>query len=187
MLQYLLRFRRCTRGVTAVEFAFIAPVLCLIVMGIVEVAMIMFAQTVMESAIFQASRTGKTGYVESGQTQQETIEAAINRMAGLIMDTNQITLTSKYYDNFSNVEQAEPFVDLDGDGVRDEAENYTDTNMNGQYDEDTYGVSGTGSASQIVLYTATYPWAINTPLVSQFFNNGTVTITARTVIRNEPY
>lgn len=183
----LARFRRAKEGVTAIEFAFIAPVLLLMVMGAVEVSLIMLAQNIMENATFNASRLGKTGYVGTDKTQMETILEALNDTAGSLLDTSQITITSVAYPQFGDIGQSEPFTDVNGNGIRDPGENYTDSNGNGVYDEDM-GATGPGAAGEIVVYTVSYPWPMFTPIVSNFFSSdGIVNISARSVVKNEPY
>ena len=183
----LKRLGRGEDGIAALEFAFIAPVLLLLVMGTVEVGLMMTAQVMMESATYTASRLGKTGYVEKNKTREATIRAEIARVGGVIMDPNKILVTSFSYKDFNEVEQPEPFVDANKNGKRDNGENFTDVNGNGKYDLDR-GVSGQGAASNIVVYTSTYSWELFTPMISYVLGtNGKVIISARAVVKNEPY
>ncbi len=188
------RFRqyiRCQDGATAVEFALISPVLFLLVLGIVETSMIMSAQNTLESATYIASRTGRTGYVETPQTQEETILAALEERASLFLDTGHATIDkmvvdTKTYAAFDEIGEPEPFVDANGNGIRDNGENFTDINGNGVWDEDRAG-SGFGGSGEIVVYTVTYPWPLFTPMVSQFIGtDGIFTLTSRAVVKNEP-
>lgn len=181
------KLKHCAKGVTAIEFAIIAPVALMILMGTVEISLMMYAIVILEGATFQGSRTGKTGYVEGALTQEQTIIARVEDYAGILLDINALQITSKSYSNFGNIEQGEPFVDLDGDGVRDSGENFTDTNGNGVYDDDLYDTAGYGGARDITVYTVSYPWQVFTPMLAPFFNNGTMTLSARTVVKNEPY
>ncbi|MBI1273961.1 MAG: pilus assembly protein [Alphaproteobacteria bacterium] len=175
------------RGSTAVEFAFIAPVLFSVMLGTIEVSMIMFVQHQLEGAAYNASRTGKTGYKEAGKTQTETIKAALIKHLSNVIDTDEITISSEAYTTFSKVGQPEPYVDANGNGHWDTGENFTDVNGNGTYDTDQ-GKTGAGSSSEIVVYTIGYPWKIMTPLMSEIFgNNGDYPLEAKIVVRNEPY
>ena len=181
----LKALRRNNEGVTAVEFALIAPVLLLMVMGTTEVGLMMFAQNVMEGSAFSGSRTGKTGYVADGLTQEETIVQTINERAGVLMDTDNISVTSLTYSEFGDVGQPEPFVDTNGNGVRDYGENYTDVNGDGEYSDDM-GIAGFGTGQEITMYTITYDWPIFSPLLQPIMGE-TKTLTAVTVVKNEPY
>ena len=166
------RYLGCQDGATAVEFGFIAPVLFLLVMGIVEAGLIMSAQNTLESATYLASRTGRTGFADTGKTQEETIMDTLKERASLFLNTDYVSIdalsvSTRTYAGFDDINEPEPFVDANANGVRDDGENFTDINGNGVWDEDRGG-SGYGSAGEIVIYTVTYPWPLFTPLVSQF-------------------
>lgn len=180
------RFLRDTAGVTAVEFAFVAPVLLLLIFGILEFSLIMLATNMMESATAISSRLGKTGYSSAGNSREATILASIAKHAGMILDTSQLTITSKYYEQFDAIGDAEPWNDKNHNGIA-EAGEYTDVNGNGQYDSDM-GLAGYGNADDIVVYTVSYPWRIATPILSNIIGtNGIFTITTHAVVKNEPY
>lgn len=177
---------RAEDGITALEFALIAPVFAMLVMGIIEFSLIMFTSAVVESATNTTSRLGKTGYVAEGTTrQQQIIDTVAARTAGLL-DPANITITSEVYSNFSQVDQPEPCISPPtppcGGTV---GVNFTDINGNGVWDADM-GQAGLGNPGDVVVYTVTYPWPIMTPVISAVIGS-TFTITARTVVRNEPY
>lgn len=179
--------RRNEEGVTAIEFALIAPTLMLLMMGIIEISLIQYAEHVMEGAMTNASRLGKTGYVDVGLTQEEMIVQSLHNRLGGLVDANNVVLTSKSYSQFDQIGDPEPFMDVDGDGQRDPGESYTDVNGNGLYDTDM-GSVGYGTASEVVVYTATYSWPIFTPMMEYFLgNNGSIPLSARAVVQNEPY
>lgn len=181
------RLRREERGVTAIEFALIVPVLLLLVLGTIEISLVMFAQSVMESATFNASRLGKTGFVASGSTQQAGIVGMLNQRSGGMMDPAEITITSVAYAQYDEVGEAEGYDDANGNGQWDSGETFTDENGNGTWDEDR-GTPGYGGAGDIVIYTVSYPWEIFTPVLREMVGeDGIVNITARAVVKNEPY
>ncbi len=68
----LTRLWRREEGISSLDFALVAPVLMLFMTGIIEVALAMFAQHVMEGATFSASRLGKTGGSDAGQTREQS-------------------------------------------------------------------------------------------------------------------
>lgn len=174
-------------GATAIEFALISPILILFVIGIIEVSMMLLAQNILESATFIAARTSKTGYTADGITREDTIMQALNERASAFLDVSKIKINSLSYNEFGDIGQPEPFVDANANGVRDSGENYTDVNHNSKYDSDM-GSGGAGGAGQLVVYTVTYPWHVFTPIMSQFVGaNGIINLTARTVVRNEPF
>jgi Flp pilus assembly pilin Flp len=187
MTARFLPIKRNQAGVTAVEFALISPIFFLLVVGIIQISLAMLAQNLMEGATFAASRMGKTGYVATGQTREATILSVLSQRAGMLLDINKVTITSKVYQQFSQVGQPEPFIDANGNGIWDPGENYTDVNGNGQYDKDM-GVAGLGNSAQVVVYTISYPWAVVPPMIARLMGTaGVLNLTARTVVQNEPY
>ena len=181
------RVVRSEGGATMVEFAILAPALFLLIMGTIELALMAAGQNILESATFQASRLGKTGFVSTGKTQSETVIGKLTGFSSYLLDASKITVTNLSYTSFDQIGQPEPWTDTNKNGVRDTGEAYTDINGNGKYDLDR-GAAGFGNAGSIVVYTATYPWSIVTPIVAKLIaTNGVVTLTARAVVKNEPY
>ncbi len=174
-------------GTTAIEFAIILPVLLTFVMGILEVGMIFFATMTIESAISNTARLGKTGFSASGIAREQTIINMLeNRTAGLI-DMDNVTISYLSYPSFDTIGDVEPFHDTNSNDTRDSGETYDDINGNGEWDTDM-GTEGLGDANDVVVYTVSYPWPIMTPFMSHALGTGGYyTISARTVVKNEPY
>jgi Flp pilus assembly pilin Flp len=184
----LRRFARSNEGAAALEFALVLPPLCLILVGMFEVAMLMFTQASMEGALREAGRFGMTGSVEDPADREADIIALVEKYTFNMIDMDEVTITFEVYDSFSDVDQAEPLtLDLNGNGKWDPGDEYDDLNSNGQWDEDI-GEAGVGGAEQIVQYTIRYDWHTMTPFMAQFMgDNGTVHLSAAIVIRNEPW
>jgi len=188
------RFRRLLKrggrdasGATAIEFAMLAPVVILLLMGIIEFGLIYTADIVLKNATYDAARTGRTGFVENKSTQDKTVLDIVRHEVSAMMDPNKLTIDSKAYAGFGNLNKPEPFIDANKNGRRDNGENYTDVNGNGKYDLDQ-GRDGFGGANEVVLYTVSYPWKLLTPFVSEIIgDNGFITLTATAVVQNEPY
>lgn len=172
-------------GITSIEFALIVPVFVMMMMGVIEFSLIMFASATMESATGNTARLGKTGFTEEGQGREQTIyNNVVARTQGLF-DPNRITITTTTYASLDDIGQEEPYTDTNHNGAYDGGESYDDINGNGQWDEDM-GAQGVGDANDIVVYTVHYPWPIMTPVISAILGS-TVDITARTVVKNEPF
>lgn len=182
----LRRFTRCERGVTAIEFAVIAPVMLLMMFSILEFSMLMLVTNIMESATSISSRLGKTGYADAGVSREDTILASIRQRAGVLIDAESLSITSKFYDQFDQIGDAEPWNDTNHNGTA-EAGEYSDINGNGQYDADL-GQAGYGNADDIVVYTVRYPWSVATPIMRELVGtDGVYNITTHAVVKNEPY
>jgi Flp pilus assembly protein TadG len=176
---------RDQHGVTALEFTMIAPAVLLFMMGIIEFSMIMFVSGVMEAATSSTSRLGKTGYTAPGSSRQDQIIANIKNMTAGILNTDKLVITTKVYSRFSDIGKPEPFVDSNGNHAYNAGESYSDVNGNGQWDNDM-AQAGLGNANDIVVYTATYPWPIATPIMNHIIG-ATYPISARMAVKNEPY
>ena len=183
----LLTIWRDAGGVTAIEFAVIAPVLLLLLFGILEFSAIMLVSNIMESATAISSRLGKTGYQQAGLTREATILASINSKTQGLIDPAKLTVAAKSYSEFDKIGDPEPWNDANNNGLA-EAGEYQDINGNGQRDLDM-GIAGYGGAGAIVVYTVSYPWPVMTPLLRPLIGNaqGNYVITTSSVVKNEPY
>jgi Flp pilus assembly pilin Flp len=181
------RFGLSNDGATAVEFAIIAPALIFLTFAIVESGIAFAADILLKNATYDAARIGRTGFISQDSTQDATVRQKIRSQAGVLMDADKQVITSLSYKGFDALKKPEPFIDKNGNGVRDDGENFTDVNGNGVYDKDQ-GASGYGGTAQVVLYTVMYPWTFHTPVLKEIVgNNGTIELTATAVVQNEPY
>jgi Flp pilus assembly pilin Flp len=180
------KLARSESGITSIEFALIAPTFLIIMLGIIELSLIMFTNVVMESATSVTARLGKTGYVATGTTRQDEIINNVKNMTAGLLDPSKITITTEVYSTFSNIGKPEPCISpptppcAGTPGV-----NFVDINGNGAWDSDM-GQAGLGDAGDVVVYVVSYPWKVTSPMISAILGQ-TVTITTRTVVRNEPY
>jgi Flp pilus assembly protein TadG len=186
-MRKLIRLARGRRGVTAVEFALIAPVCFALVCIFIDLSMVMFITNVMEGGLRESSRYAITGYTETGKTREQKIAEIIMDHSYNLIKPEDITITYKVYPSFGDIGKPEPFTDSNGNGQYDSGEPYTDVNANGQWDADM-GSAGVGGPGDIVAYTVTYKWKLWTPMASALWpNNGEVTLTSTVAVRNEPY
>ncbi|PZP87276.1 MAG: hypothetical protein DI582_00470 [Azospirillum brasilense] len=169
------------------EFAMLAPVLLLLIFGVIEFSLIMLVSNILENATSISSRLGKTGYAQSGLSREDTIRQSIEQRAGGLVDPQKLSITSKYYAQFDQIGDAEPWNDSNGNGVAEVGE-YNDINGNGQYDADM-GLAGYGDAEDIVVYTVHYPWNVLTPFMRELIGDaqGNFPIETHAVVKNEPY
>lgn len=175
-------------GSTLVEYAVVLPILLLLMMGVVEYNTIMYAMAVLDGSIATAAREGSTGYVASGQTRQQFIYGLLQSRAQGLMQAANLSIASKSYADFASIGKPEPCITPSlapcpgTPGV-----NFVDVNGNGIWDQDQ-GAAGLGGAGDIVVYTASYPWPVYTPILRPFLgSNGTFTLSASAVVKNEPY
>lgn len=182
-----ISFLRNTQGTALLEFAILAPTFLLIVFGIIELGLILFAATVLEHAASDASRFGKTGFTPIGLTREQVIRDIIEADIDAFLDPVNITMDTLVYDSFNAVGQEEPFTDTNANGAYDVGETYNDINGNGQWDADM-GAVGAGGPGDIVIYNISYRWAIRTPFLDTILSDdGVITLTSSLAVRNEPF
>lgn len=183
----LARLARDRRGATIVEFAMVAPAMCLFLVGAFDISHTLYAQAVLQGAVQKAARDAT---LEEGSTadQQKLLDDRVRAQAGRLANTAEITFTRRFYRSFSEVAaaRAEAFTDTNSNGICDAGEPYQDDNNNGHWDADG-GNAGQGGAKDAVLYTAkmTYPHLL--PIYRFIGGSDTVTIVASTVLKNQPY
>ncbi len=187
LIRFLKRLRDREDGSPAAEFAFVAPIMILLVVGTIEFGMIMFVTILMESGLRDAARYGITGSEFGKMSRMERIVEIINdRTLGLV-DISEADIQILVYPDFGQIGQGEDFVDGNGNGTYDVGETFTDANGNGTWDSDI-GQSGPGASGQVVLYRIEYAWNLLTPLAAPLIGEGgKFTLSASIAVRNEPY
>jgi Flp pilus assembly protein TadG len=171
-------------GATLVEFAIVAPVMLLMLMGFFDLAQTEYARSVLQGAMQMAARNST---LQSGLTSQSTIDAYVeNQVTPVVSRNPTFTVTRLSYSDFSDVGKAEPYTDTNGNGQYDRGECYEDINGNGQWDSDM-GTTGQGGADDAVLYTMSVSYKRLFPMARMLGWSANQTITASTVLRNQPY
>ena len=178
------RFLRDQRGGSVVEFAIMAPLTIMMLIGIVELGMVFLVSGSLENAVLASSRFGITGNAVAGTTREEVIRDVIARNTYGLVPMDEVTIDTIVYDNFSDIGQPEPFADANANGVFDSGESFTDVNGNGQFDTDV-GQVGLGGPGDIVLYRIRYQIQSLTLLFDPFFT--VIDHSATVAVRNEPF
>ncbi|TAH33572.1 MAG: pilus assembly protein [Alphaproteobacteria bacterium] len=174
--------KTCEKGAVAIEFALIAPLMILFVIGVIEIATAMAVSTMLEGGLREASRFGVTGSTTGGR-QASINQILANHSYGLINPAN-ISLSTKVYGSFASIGDEE-YTDSNNNGTHDNGEPYTDRNGNGQWDADG-GSAGLGSSSQIVVYRVNYDWPYLTGIFRPIVGNS-LHLSSAIAVRNEPY
>lgn len=180
------RVIRARDGAAATEFALVAPILALTMVGVVEVGAAMFVGALMEGAVREGSRYGITGQGGAGRLQ--AIRDIIEDTTIGMVDISVADITTKTYNRFEDIGSAEPYTDDNpANGVWDVGEAYADVNGNGEWDDDQ-GKEGVGDPGEIVLYEITYDAPLLTGMITSHFGyGGIINLTSTIAVRNEPY
>lgn len=184
----LERLRTDRRGVTVVEFAIVAPVLCLLLLGFLDIAHTLYVRTMMQGAVQKA---GRDSGLESGlaSARQVTVDAAVRQqIVALGIRASDITITRRFYRTFSlaAAARAETYTDNNGNGLCDNNEPFDDVNSNGNRDLDGAD-AGQGGAKDSVLYTVTASYSRLFPIYGFAGIPRTSRLVAQTVFNNQPY
>lgn len=176
------RLRRDRRGAALVEFAIVSPVMVLMMMGLGDLLYQMYAQSVLNGAVQKA---GRDSGIEGGAANSTTIDGQVESTVRKVVGNATFTESRKSYDTFSQV-APEPFVDTNGNNIRDPGECYTNVNGNSTWDVDP-GRTGQGGASAVTLYSVSASFPHIFPVSKLFGWPATQTITATTLLKNQPY
>ncbi|MBD3730517.1 MAG: pilus assembly protein [Sphingomonadales bacterium] len=168
-------------GVTALEFAVVAPVFLTMLMGVLDIGHMIYGQSVLNGAVQHAAREAS---LETGDTSAADAKV-LAQVRPVLPDVTISSTRSSYYD-FSDIARAEAWNDADGNGNCNDGETYTDENGNGQWDADI-GVSGNGGANDVVVYTvtATYEPVFRMPFLPDSWAQRS--LTSSTVRKNQPF
>lgn len=154
MARMLARLRRDRRGATIVEFALVAPVLLLVIMGLGDLLYQPYVQAVLDGALQKAGRdSALEDYLGRDRVLDERVEAMVRRVA----PEARFRPERRSYASFALI-KPETIYDKNGNGILDPKECFDDVNGNGRYDTDP-GRTGQGGADDVTRYTmhVTYP------------------------------
>lgn len=180
----LRRLARDRRGVTALEFAFILPPLLVLFMGGSEVVYQVYVQSILDGAIQKA---GRDSGIQGGAQNADALDAKVLDMVRVVAKTASFPTKPKreYYSSFSAM-KPENFTDKNGNGTREAGECFDDINGNKTWDANP-SKTGQGGANDVTLYTVTIRYPRLFPVAALMGWNSTEELTARTLLKNQPY
>jgi len=202
-------------GVSAVEFGLIAPVVIMMIMGVMDIGHNYYVRVVTNGAMQEAARSVS---LESAASivKQQLIDLRVNNEIKTIVPTAKpvdesknfiekepsensrdgdkpvyedvIYPERKYYKTFADAASArqENFVDGNDDGICNDGETYVDENRNGQWDEDV-GSDGVGQAHDVVVMKVRFKYKRLFPTASILGFSEYVTVESDSVLANQPY
>jgi len=208
---------RSNRGAAAIEFAFVAPIFFALMLGIIEIGVMMFAQFALQNSVMDAARLIRTGQAHSAalliQDKVAVPQCATDNgseqgsfanegqwfkqqiccgVSPLIADT---TCKSDVV-----VTVAAPSAGFAGDFNTLTASGTAGTYFGSNPDDAaTAGAAAQNAACQIVMVRASYNWPIWFPGLAMLLNsnnsndylvnapNGTHLLTATAAFRSEPF
>jgi Flp pilus assembly protein TadG len=160
------------KGSAALEFAFVAPVFFVLLLGTFEGAIMFFSQAALQNAVTDMARLIRTGQAQnSGITQADFRTQLCSKVTPLIACDSNLQIDIEAYPSYTNVTYTSPL----------NADQTMNTSLNNYL---------TGNACDVVLVRAFYTWSVATPGLSWFLVNMAGSkhlVSAAAAFRNEPY
>lgn len=166
----LRRLRKDDSGATAIEFGIVAVPFFALMVAIIEVALVYFANFSLENGVDQAARLIRTGQVqEQGFSVSQFKQSICDKVSGIFNCADGLKIDVQRFDNFTGVNLSDP---LTGDGELREDFGYDP------------GVGG-----DVVVVRAFYEWNLVAEIPGGLGNmpNGSRLLTAVATFRNEPF
>lgn len=159
-------------GSAAIEFALIAPIFFLLLMGTLEAGIIFLGDIVLENATYDAARQIRTGQVAlSAMNQSDFRQLICKEVSPLLRCDANLQIDVENFADFGSVAMPNP--------VR----------ANGTLDPALSNWSP-GTVCSTVLVRSFYTWTVATPLLTPFLVNMGSShhlMTAASAFRSEPY
>lgn len=183
-------------GATIIEFALISPALMVLLLGSLDIGHTLYMQSVLQGAVQKAARDG-TMEVAAGTSDaaRDAIDQAVQAQLGKLNHSATITITRRFYKTFSKAAaaQAESHSDTTApsdpfkDGKCNNGETFVDANNNGKFDRDGGDSINNAGARDNVVYTVNVSYPRMFPLHKLVGASSVTSLTARTVLSNQPY
>ncbi|MFM9828142.1 MAG: TadE/TadG family type IV pilus assembly protein [Sphingomonas sp.] len=175
---------------TLLEFAFVAPILTLLLVGGFEIGHTLYMRAVLQGIVQKIARDG-TLETNGTTTASTTLDARVRDQVRFLysgVNTQNLTFSRRFYRTFSQAAaaQEERYTDTNGNGTCDNNEPYQDDNNNNTWDRDG-GDSGQGGAKDKTLYTVSLTYPRLTPIAGFIGVDRNATVRASTVLANQPY
>jgi hypothetical protein len=170
-----------SKGNVIIEFAILAPVFVLLLLGTFDIGQMVYGRAVLHGAVEEAARSSS---LETADTEEadEKVEAVILP----ILPNATVESSRMSYFDFTDIGRPEAWNDIDADGTCNDGETFTDENRNGQWDADV-GTSGNGGAGDVVLYTVTVAYQPTFPVPFLGGYEEARTLSATAVKKNQPF
>jgi len=182
--------RADVRGATALEFAMVAPMLIMTIIGGMDLGYEAYARSVLQGALNDVARTGSLEGPElncTGTTTEAQIACAVKKRSNTVARRATYDFEINSYYEFSGVGRGEKLItDYNHNGQYNAGDCFQDLNENRAFDS-TAGREGIGGADDVVFYDVTMTMPRLLPVASLLGWSSEYEIRATTAIRNQPY
>jgi Flp pilus assembly protein TadG len=165
--------RRAKSGATAVEFAFVAPILLVLMFAVIEAGAVYIGEAWLQFATGDVARQIRTGQVQSQNLSQlEFRDLVCSRLTPFLACDTNLTIDVEAFGNNFAAANFRPPVDANG---------HLNTGLSNY---------NPGAACDVVLVRTFYTWTIQTPFFTPFLvnmANNQRMLSAAAAFRNEPF
>lgn len=170
------------RGLAAVEFALLLPVMCITLLGLMDIGYRYYLWAQVDGIVQKAGRNSTLEF----KTPAEIDTEVRSRVLALNKNAN-VGIDRRAYSNFNNVRQPENYRDTNGNSRYDVGECFEDENGNGVWDDDMGRTGSGGGARDVVQYSVTVRYKRLFPAALTWGGTNDDSMTVRTVMRNQPW
>jgi Flp pilus assembly protein TadG len=164
------RLSKAEGGNVLIEFALLAPVFFMLVMGLVEFVLYQYKVYALNHVVYEAARNLQTGEVQSNSDMQAAFEDEVCNASGVLVDCSEISFDVRSFDDLEDVTY--PPVTFDSDGLP--------TNF----------VFQPGGANKYSVVRAAMPHQFITPFMDELFHMGPdmpAIVNSYVIVKNEPW
>jgi Flp pilus assembly protein TadG len=164
------RFSKSEEGSTLIEFALLAPVFFMLVMGLVEFVLFQYRTYALNHVVYEATRNLQTGEVQTSADMVAAFHDEVCAHAGPMIDCDAIFFDVRAYDAIDEIDYPPPEFDEDGNP----------TNF----------VFEPGTANQYSVVRAAVHHQFVTPFMDELFHMGPdmpAIVNSYCIVRNEPF
>lgn len=175
-------------GVSILEFALIAPIVMMMVLGSMDIGHSLFVRATLDGAVQNAARSSSLEGATS-LTQQELIDEDVASTIRELAPGATVTVSRRYYKTFSKaaLASAEKVNEQSPGNMKcDRGESFMDANGNGVWDADG-GTDGQGGAKDIVIITFQVSYPRLFPLAAMFGWPANIEMESNSILANQPY
>ncbi len=156
----IAKFRSNEDGASIVEFAIIAPVVIMLVLGTMDIGHSLLVRSTLDGAVQDAARSSSLEGATS-LVQQDLIDERVKSTVRELAPGANVSVSRRYYKTFSTaaLARAEEVIEQSPGNLKcDRGESFMDANGNRVWDADG-GSDGQGGARDIVIITfkVSYP------------------------------
>lgn len=177
------------RGSTVIEFALLAPVFLMVLMGLCDYAHTLYMISSLQGVVQKVARDSTIEDYSSVAAQAALDAKVVSQIKMLAADATVPPPTRRYYKTYAAATSrtAETWTDTDHDGTCDHGEQYSDANNNSVWDRDGGDANTGANAKDRVIYQVSVSYQRLFPIYRFIGLSNTVNLQATTVLANQPY